>query len=246
VVRLAEYQTAALFGGLPLYADGLGRFGVAAMLGLLAAGLVLCVARARPFSAGPAIRMVLAASVAPPVGLLLLGAVFDSTPIELRYLSFGLPFIALMIAWASASLPARTRNRFVALLPLVVVIQLAGNTGLLFSARTMQPARATAVEAARLAHDAVVLLPRGNDGVGIVGAFGIEAPPALPLLLVSPGDPIAARIAPYRRVALAVLAQDRDSIASIVALHAVLAPPNWRLIENGFNLEVYERADEGE
>jgi hypothetical protein len=172
--------------------------------------------------------------------------VFDSTPIELRYLSFGLPFIALMIAWACASSPARTRNRFVALLPLVVVIQLAGITGLLFSPRTMQPARATAVEAARLAHDEVVLLPRGNDGVGIVGAFGIEAPPALPLLLVSPGDPIAARIAPYRRVALAMLAQDRDSIASIAALHAVLAPPNWRLIKNGFNLEVYERADEGE
>ena len=44
----------------------------------------------------------------------------------------------------------------------------------------MQPARATAAAAQRLADDSVILLPLGNDGVGIVGAFGIEAAPALP------------------------------------------------------------------
>ncbi len=60
----------------------------------------------------------------------------------------------------------------------------------------MQPARAAAAEAASLAGGGIVLLPRGNDGVGIAGAFGIEAPPALPLLLVRPGDPVAERIAP--------------------------------------------------
>ena len=286
VVRLTQYQMAAVFGGLPLYFTGVGRLAVAGVLGLLAVAMALAVARGRPLSAGAPIRMLLAASVAPPIGLLLLGAVFDNTPIELRYLSFGLPFIALMVAWASAAIPQnrtkwcgwnrctrrvfsvaslsarfivkgdelrrqdtstrprrRTSSRRLAVLPLVVVIQFAGISGLLFSQRTMQPARATAAEADRLARDAVVLLPRGNDGVGIVGAFGIEAPADLKLLLISPDDPIDDRIAPYRRVALAVLAQDRDSIASIAALHRALGLPNWRLVANGFNLEVYQRAD---
>ncbi len=43
----------------------------------------------RPWAGGSGLRLVLAAAAAPPVGLLMLGAVFDNTPIELRYLSFG-------------------------------------------------------------------------------------------------------------------------------------------------------------
>ena len=53
---------------------------------------------AAPGRAADAIRLMLAAAVAPPIGLLLLGAVFNNTPIELRYLSFGLPFVALLLA----------------------------------------------------------------------------------------------------------------------------------------------------
>ena len=49
---------------------------------------------------------------------------------------------------------------------------------------TMQPARATAVAAASLVDGGVVLLPHGNDGVGIVGAFAIESPPTLRLLVI--------------------------------------------------------------
>ncbi len=245
VVRLAEYQTAALFGGLPLYASGPGQAAVAAMLGLLVVGIVLHVAGAGPLRAGRGVRMVLAASVAPPIGLLLLGAVFDNTPIELRYLSFGLPFIALLIAWASALPHRRTRNSVRALVLLVLLTEFAGIIGLLFSPRTMQPARAAA-EAAGLFHGEVVLLPRGNDGVGVVGAFGIEAPPALPLLLIRLGDPIAARVAPYHRVALAALAQDRDSVAAIAGARAALAQAGWRLVADRSNLEVYERANVGE
>ncbi len=243
IVRLAEYQTAALFGGLPLYASGPGRAAVTTILGLLAGSIVLHVAGARPLRAERGVRMVLAAAVAPPIGLLLLGAVFDNTPIELRYLSFGLPFIALMITWASAWPGRRTRNRV--LLALVLVTELAAIIGLLFSPRTMQPARAAA-EAAEAGHVEVVLLPRGNDGVGIVGGFGIEAPPALPLLLIRPGDPITARIAPYHRVALAALAQDSDSIAAIAGARVALARAGWRLVADRSNLEVYERADVGE
>src|SRR3954470_15549788 len=107
----------------------------------------------------------------------------------------------------------------------------------------MQPARLAAAEAAHLAGEAIVLLPAGNDGVGIVGAFGIEAPPALPLLLIHPDERIADAIRPHRRIALALLAQDRDSIAAIAAAHAELIEPYWRRVGIASNLEVYERAD---
>jgi hypothetical protein len=249
LLRLAEYDTAAVFGGLPLYADGFWRTVLGAIVSLFAVGLAVRVALARPLRSGPAMRLILAAAVAPPIGLLLLGAVFDNTPIELRYLSFGLPFIALLIAWALLPMPSpgRPRRSFVSLvvLPLALTVQSAGIAGLLLSPRTMQPARAAAIEAAHLTGDGIVLLPAGNDGVGIVGAFGIEAPPSLPILLIRPTDSIADRIAAYHRVVIVMLTQDRDSTAAIANLHAVLVPPNWRRITVGSNVEVYERSADG-
>ena len=240
LARLGEYQVASVFGGLPLYFDGLVRIVVGTAVGLLAVWLALRVAAVRPWGGDVATRVVVSASIAPPVGLLLLGAVFDNTPIELRYLSFGLPFIALLVALAAAS---RRRRVF---LPLLLAVQAASICGLVFSPRTMQPARNAAIDAARLVGDGVVVVPRGNDGVGIVGAFAIEAPPALPILLVRPTDPIADRIAPYHRVTVAKLAQDRDSTATIARLRAALRPPNWRLVANGSNVAVYQRTGTGE
>jgi hypothetical protein len=241
LLRSAAYQAAAVFGGLPLYVDGVGRIAVGAIVGLVSIGLLLCVARTRPLYAGPAIRLILAASVATPAGLLLLGALFNNTPIELRYFSFGLPFIALLVAWSLRRCGGRAW-----LLRLVLILQFAAIVGLLSSRRTMQPFRAAATEAARLAGDGIVLLPRGNDGVGIVGAFAIEAPPTLPILLLRPTDPIAERIARYHRVVLALLPQDRDSTATIPAEHAALSPANWRRVAIGSNVEVYERTGAGE
>jgi hypothetical protein len=242
LLRLAEYETASVFGGLPLYVSGNWRTAVAAMAGLLMIGLVISVLRSRPVSAGASIRMLLGAAMAPPIGLLLLGAIFNNTPIELRYLSFGLPFIALLIG-RRFTLHRRT---FAPLMFLTLTVQSAGITGLLLSASTMQPARAAAREAAHAAGAEVVLLPRGNDGVGIVGAFGIEAPAALPILLIRPTDAIAVRLAPYHRIAVAMVAQDHDSIAAIGALHAALIPPHWRRVAVEPNLEIYERTGTSE
>jgi hypothetical protein len=241
--RLVQYQTGAVFGGLPIYVDGLLRNVFAALIGALAVGLVFCFARARPFAAGPGIRLILGAAIATPIGLLLLGAIFDNTPIELRYLSFGLPFIALLLAWTWRPVHGQKTS---ALPACVFAIQIASITGLLCSPRTMQPARATAIAAASLTDDEVVLLPRGNDGVGIVGAFGVEASRSQPLLIIAPNDQIADRIAPFRRVAVAMLAQDKESTATIAMLHAALVPPRWRLVTSGSHLEVYERSDDGE
>ena len=133
------------------------------------------------------------AAAAPPIGLLLLGFAFDNTPIELRYLAFATPFIGLLLA---AALPRHIRHA-------VLAVQAIALLGLMTRPETMQPARATAIAAASLVGDGVVLLPHGNDGVGIVGAFAVEAPPALRLLVIgrdaSPAQ-IRARASGYPRV----------------------------------------------
>ena len=177
---------------------------------------------------------------APPIGLLLLGLVFNNTPIELRYLSFGAPFIALLIAWVCGRPRPWRRPLFGA----IGAVQLASIFGLALAPTTMQPARAAARAAAPLVTGAVVFLPRGNDGVGIVGAFGCEAPPSLPLLVVGPADTpadIQARAQPYRRVILVLLGQDRESNASLPAMRLAFSVPGWHVIGGGSNIAAYER-----
>ncbi len=238
--RLAHYQTASLFGGLPLYLDGTGRALAASALAALALALAAVIARAGPVRE-PRIRLLLAAATAPPIGLLALGAVFDNTPIELRYLSFGAPFLALLIAWAcdrSAARPARL------LLGVMAAVQIASIAGLAVATRTMQPAGITADRVAPLVRDAVVLLPRGNDGVGIVGAFAQRSAASLPILLVRPDDDpasLVARTGGYHRVVLALLAQDRDSLAALPVMRSAFASSGWRLTATGVNFEAYER-----
>jgi hypothetical protein len=237
--RLLAYAAANLFGGLPLYASGLARLALGGLIGILTLALAAMVLRARPLAAGHSVRMLLTAALATPAGLLLLGVVFDNTPIELRYLSFSAPFAGLLLAWGYG----RCRVRI--LLAAVLLTQCAAITGLLLAPQTMQPARMTAGSAAALAQGGVVLLPRGNDGVGIVGAFGIEAPPDLPILLVSPTEfpaELSARIAPYRRVVLALLAQDRDSAATLPIMREALAGSDWHPVAAGYNTQAFERA----
>ena len=233
VARLAEYQVAAVFGGLPLYVDGVWRVVAATAAAVFGSGLTWHLVRGRPW--GGRTRVLLAAALAPPVGLLLLGAVFDTTPIELRYLCFGLPFVALLVA---GTMPSRWGWGWIGL---VLAVQCAGVAGLLLSPRTMQPARNVANQAAAV--DAVALVPRGNDGVGIVGAFGIEAPAGLKMLVLGPSDPIVERVGEHHRVALALMAQDRDSTAMIAAARIALAGQGWRRVAIGSTLEVYERGE---
>jgi hypothetical protein len=244
--RLGSYQVAAMFGGLPLCFEGIARIVVGAAVGVLAVTVLAAVALARPF-ADRRIRLLLAAGLAPAAGLLTLGAAFDNTPIELRYLSFGVPFLALLIAWACQSLDRRQRT----LLAVIAAVQCASIMGLAVASGTMQPARYTARDAAGLAGNAIVLVPRGNDGVGIVGAFGLEAPAALPILLVGPAESSAGllvRTERYQRVALALLAQDRDSTVAVQVMRQAFAGPDadtiWRRVASGFNIEVYERTVE--
>lgn len=195
--------------------------------------------RWRDIGIPPARTMLGLAALSPPVGLLMLGAIFDNTPIEVRYLSFSTPFVGLLLAGA-------LRARWA--MPLLA-IQAAALVGLMLAPQTMQPARAAARAAAALVQDGVVLLPRGNDGVGVVGAFATEAPPDLPLLLIpalaSP-EQIRARIQPWHRVVLALLEQDAASRAAGAAMRRALADPGWREVAREANLAVYVRTGDAE
>jgi hypothetical protein len=235
LTRLAQYCAANLFGGLPLYVDGVARTAVAVAVVVLLAGLAAFIVRRWRHIATPDTRLLLAmAAAAPPAGLLLLGVAFDNTPIELRYLAFATPFIGLLLA---AALPRWMRHA-------VLAVQAMALVGLATRPETMQPARATAIAAASLAGDGVVLLPYGNDGVGIVGAFAAEAPPALRLLVIGSAisaDQIRARATPYPRVVLALLGQDAASRATLPAMRLAFTDPCWRASGEGFNVLAFNR-----
>ena len=245
LTRLATRGAGAIFGGLPLYLPEPASRPPGIALGLLLLCLVWRVARGWHAIAPPTVRATLAlAVVATPAGLFLLGAMFGNTPIEVRYLAFATPFAGLLVA-------ATAGRRLTAL---VLAIQAAALAGLMLAPQTMQPARAAARAAAELAGDGpmgdgpmgdrLVLLPRGNDGVGVVGAFAIEAPPGLPLLLVAatatPAS-IEARLSGHRRVVLALLEQDEASRAASAAMRRAFDGPRWREVARRPNLAVYER-----
>jgi len=178
------------------------------------------------------------AALAPPVGLLILGAIFNNTPIEVRYLTFSTPFVGLLLAGALGIRGAAV----------LLAVQAAAIAGLMLAPQTMQPARAAARAAAALVQDGVVLLPRGNDGVGVVGGFAIEAPPKLPLLLIPAlalPEQIRARIRPWHRVVLALLEQDAASRSASAAMLAALTDPGWREVAREANVAVYVRVGEG-
>jgi hypothetical protein len=243
--RLARYTAGNLAGGLPLYVAPAWQPG---LTGALAAGLLvlsaLVAARWRRLAPAPARRLLLACALAPPAGLLALGMTFDSTPIELRYLAFATPFCGMLIAAALGSL---RRCRSVPISACLLAVQTLALAGLLTRPETMQPAQTVAREAARLAGDGVVLVPYGNDGVGIVGAFAREAPPELAILIMRRGtDPAALRrrLAPYDRVALAWLAQDRDSAATLTELAGMLEATSWRPVSRSPAITVFTRVAE--
>jgi 4-amino-4-deoxy-L-arabinose transferase-like glycosyltransferase len=235
LARLAQYSVANLFGGLPLYLHGAARSAIVVALAVLSVGLVALTILRWHRIATPETRVLLVmTAAAPPIGLLLLGVVFDNTPVELRYLAFATPFTGLLLA---AALPRYARHA-------VLAIQAIALIGLMTRPETMQPARATAVAAASLVHGGVVLLPHGNDGVGIVGAFAVESPPTLRLLVIdhdeTPAE-IRARARPYPRVVLALLGQDAASRATLPIISQAFADPCWRAAGAALNVLAFDR-----
>jgi len=192
---------AAWFGGLPLYA---GRFGaiVAALLGAVLAAGALCAWR-HPGRHGGLFALCAAAL---PAGLLALGLLFNNTPIEIRYLAFSTPFLALLLAGA---LPRPA-------LGLMLAVQSCGIAGLILAPATMQP-QALAARAAWAAGgtQALILVPFGNDGVGVPGPFIAALPAAARVQILRDGT--APDLSAALVLALARLSVDQKSRAQTAA-----------------------------
>ncbi len=213
----------ALVGGLPLYVPlGLGRVTVVLLLGgLLASLLLLPWARWQAMGHRSPHSLFALASLAPPFGLCAMGLLSNSVPVEIRYLCFAIPPLALLVAAALDTWPSGVAAAYRISLLTVQALAIAG---LMTRPETMQPERAAARAAwAAVGPTGLVLLPRGNDGVGIVSAFVTAAPGPLHILLVSPQTTPAALAAalcltPWPRVTAALIAADRESHATLPLL----------------------------
>lgn len=229
LARLGQYAAANVFGGLPLYA-GTARTSLAAALALSLAGLAtLAIHRwwRRPYAGLLGLCV-----LAPPLGLLGLGILFNNTPIELRYLAFSTPFVGLLLAGA---LPRP-------LLALVLAVQTASIAGLMTRPETMQPhAAATRAAAALAGTNGVVLVPRGNDGVGLIGAVLQSAPPDMRMAIIASGQNPAAAARAHPQAVLLLLEPDAESRATAAAMRTTFATnPCWRETASAANLRAYE------
>jgi hypothetical protein len=216
---LSHALGSATLGGLPLYVPaGATRNLASGLLALfLLALLALPILRWRHIGGEGARSLLAMAALAAPVGLLLLGLAAHSVPVEMRYLAFALPPVMLLIA---GSLP----SPWLAVIPLAV--QTAAILGLMTQPATMQPEGAAARAAfAAVGDTGLVLLPRGNDGVGLVSAFLDAAPDRLHVLIVRPETSmitICDRLDDWPKVTAALLAVDRASIATRPMLEIAL------------------------
>ncbi|GGC36870.1 hypothetical protein GCM10011504_14020 [Siccirubricoccus deserti] len=233
LARLAQYEAAILLGGLPLYVPaGLPRAALGAALVLLLVAVALAMLW-RWRGLGPLRWMWLAAALAPPLGLLVLGALFGTVPVELRYLVLGAPFFAVLGA-ATVQAWYREAPRAAAWgLGLVLAVQAAGTLGMVLHPATQQPFRAAvAALAPALRPPTLLLVPFGQDGVGIVGSLLRELPPDQPILVLRTADAAAVpdRVAGACRLLLLGFGErDRASAAQVAAAAAALAAaPGWR------------------
>jgi hypothetical protein len=237
IMRLAQCYAGSLVGAIPRYFPPPTNFALQAVLTLLLVGLIMAVAlRWRSIGIPETRRLFAFAAIAPAGGLLLLGLIFNNTPIEVRYLAFAAPFCALLIAGA-VTWP---------LLTILGIVQAFSIAGLLFHPLTMQPARATATAAVPFAlPQALVLLPYGNDGVGVVGPFLGEAPADLRVLVVRPGTTrqgLLAATASAHRLILALPAPDSVSRAMLPVTRAAFTPPCWQSVRSLARVLVLDRA----
>jgi hypothetical protein len=222
-VALGHATGGALLGGLPLYVPtGLIRLVLAACLAAwLGSMLLLPCLRWREMGRRAPHRLFALATAATPLGLCAMGLLSNSVPVEIRYLAFAIPPFSLLIAAAVDTLPAGVAWPYRSLL---LIIQACAIAGLMTRPETMQPEAAAAHAAWAAAGSAgLVLLPRGNDGVGIVSAFLTAAPGGLHVFLVSPQTTPAASAAalclnPWPRVTAAPIAADRDALAVLPLL----------------------------
>jgi hypothetical protein len=243
LTRLARYAAGSVVGALPLYVPGITSLLAAAGLGAILLGLgALVVARWPLIAARGHTSLLALCAIATPLGLLALGAVFNTTPIEVRYFALATPFIGLLLAGTFASL-ARWGQW---LQSGVFTVQALSVLGLITAAESRQPQRETAREAAAEAGMAgLVMVPFGNDGVGVAGPFVAESPDAARILVVrdaEQGRSVAASPRDLRRIVIARLGVDRASRALLPSLEAAIAEtPCWERNTDTVRIVSFER-----
>ena len=245
LARLGKYASANVFGGLPLYVGHIPGLILGALLVLALAGLVALVALRWRVTAGGELRVLLVMAVlATPVGLLLLGFVFNNTPIELRYIAFAMPFWAVLLAGTFASLPQRAG---MAVLSVLLGVQALSIAGLLTRPETMQPQAHAAHAAQRLATaTSLTLVPYGNDGVGVLAAFVNESPDTLHIRRVDPGESVQAirtSASQASRVVLVLLGLDADSRAVLPVMQRAFEQNEcWKRVTAGPDIMAFDRS----
>jgi hypothetical protein len=240
VIRLARYWVANLLGGLPLYVEAPVRPVLELALLVLMTVLVGTVARRWHCLFLPKFRwLFLLTALAPALGLIGLGVVFNTTPIELRYLSFSIPSMALLLA---AALDGRRGS--LALKTVLIGAQSLALAGLAFHPATMQPFRAVARQAVALGGvDSILLAPRGNDGVGAIAPLLAELPDRARVMVLAAGEesavlgalPSGAKIVQLR------LGPDAASRETLARLDRELAGKEWRRLTASPLAAAYER-----
>jgi hypothetical protein len=185
LIRLAQFNAASLFGGLPLYVEGSTRM----VAGGALAALLLTVAAAIAYvwrQLEPTRWLWLSGTLAPSIGLIGLGAVFGNSPVELRYVAFAVPFAAALVAAATAAWARRAPVATVVAFSLVLAVQALSTLGMELHPSTQQPFRpAIAAASPYLGEGSVLLVPFGNDGVGITGSVLREVAPNQHLLVMN-------------------------------------------------------------
>ena len=234
LLSLARDEAGALLGALPREVPAAFAMPVAAVLGAGLVGLLILVLRDGRRALGREDRALLAAAfAAPPLGLLALGAAFGNQPFEMRYVWLGLPCAGLALA---ASLRDRPR-----VLAVLLAVGAASVAGLALSPATMQPAGRMARAAVLLPADTLVILPFGNDGVGVPGPFVAAVPAEMRILVARAAGPtVLAAARHYPRVAVARIEADGASRALVPRLAALFkAAPCWQSVPAGPLLAVF-------
>lgn len=235
IVELARDQAGALLGALPRDVPIAAAGMLTAILALGLALLAVTVIRHASVRLPPGTRFLLAAGFAAPLlGLFVLGAIFDNMPFEMRYLWLGLPFAGLALA-------AALRHRPITL-GLLLAVQATAIAALALAPATMQPARRTVRAAAALDRaGTLVIVPFGNDGVGIPGPFIAAAPAGMKLLVARRADrAVVTRSAGFRRIAIAQIRVDAASRALVPRLvHLFNASPCWHSVPTKAPLAVF-------
>ena len=173
----------------------------------------------------------LAGTLAMPVALFAVGAAVGKETVELRYLIYGLPFLAMFLArgWREQRVAPRAAGALLAVAFLAA--QLAGAVAMPFAHMTQQAARPAIAQIARLWQPgSMLLLPQAADTSGMTLDYAYEAPPDWPMLLVTADqDPAALlRAVAGRPRVFVILLADAAGTAALDRAHAILARAGWR------------------